>query len=1136
MTRNKLSVGAIVALALALTLPGSALASHGVALVSMSQRDPANSNSTVATGGTITGSQIGFQVSSSSSTWGSGYDYRVQFEVVPAGQAFTGTPTFSSSWQPNFKPSGTTKPYPQQNYTPPATSGSWRWQVREQTRQSTTVSSTGSWTDFAGNGTGSDFVTNQPPVAEANGPYTGTQGVAVTLDATGSSDADGSITLYEWDCTSDSTYDVSGSSPTGLTCTYADDGIYTATLRVTDDGGSQATDTAGVTIPNAAPTAEANGPYTGTRGFGVAVSAAGSTDSDGAIVSYEWDCDGDTVYEQSSAGPTGTSCTYAAVGSYTVGLRVTDDDGGTATDTATVTVGNDPPTADAGGPYSGDEGSAIALNGSASADVGGGVIVQWEWDCTDDGVYDVVSMAGTGNACTYTDDGVFTVRVRVTDDDAATATATATVTVGNVAPSITSASGPSTGDEGSTLSFSAAGTDPATADVLTYSWNWGDSTADTTGSAPTHVWDDEGTYTVTVTLSDDDGGTDTDTLNVVVSNVAPTITSTPTLTASEGVQWTYAPAATDPGADTLVWSLSSSAPAAMTFDTATGAMSWTPDYADAVAGVASMVLTVDDGDTGTDAQSITVVIVVADTDGDGLPDGWELANGLDPNDPSDATGDPDADGLTNLDELAEGTDPQSYDGPDAPVLTEPIGGDEVADSAPDLYWTNATDPQGEELAYDVEVYEDAALTVLATSAMAVVEDLSGTSTWKVDIGLAENATYYWRARANDAWTAGPWSVEESFVVNATNEAPDAPVLSSPIGGEIAASATPTLQWAEVIDIDGDSVTYDVEVYDDAEVLVTSTFGVVGTGSSAEWTVDTALLEDEVYWWTARAVDEHGLAGDWSADESFFLSTENAAPFGVAFIDPPDQATLDSTPVLVASEGEDPEGGDLDYLFEVDSSPSFDSAGVQEATLSGTGTGTVSWDLPGEGITLQENAWSYARVRAIDEGGVTSTPDTISFFVRGENDAPDVPVLLSPADGSETEAAPTLEVEDPADPEGDVVFIDFIVARDAELTDVIDGAEGVVAGGGTTVWSVGVNLEGTVYWSARAVDADGATSDWAAPWSLVAPTAEVPGDDDDDDDGGGTGGCDCASSVSGEPSASAWALLLLLVPVLVRRRR
>jgi len=50
-----------------------------------------------------------------------------------------------------------------------------------------------------------------------------------------------------------------------------------------------------------------------------------------------------------------------------------------------------------------------------------------------------------------------------------------------------------------------------------------------------------------------------------------------------------------------------------------------------------------------------------DTDDDGIPDDWELMNGLDPNDPGDALRDDDGDGLSNLDEYASGGDPHSRD-------------------------------------------------------------------------------------------------------------------------------------------------------------------------------------------------------------------------------------------------------------------------------------------------------------------------------------------------------------------------------------------------------------------------------------------------------------------------------------------
>jgi hypothetical protein len=53
-----------------------------------------------------------------------------------------------------------------------------------------------------------------------------------------------------------------------------------------------------------------------------------------------------------------------------------------------------------------------------------------------------------------------------------------------------------------------------------------------------------------------------------------------------------------------------------------------------------------------------IITVLPDSDHDGLPDSWELAHGLDPNDPADAMQDADLDGVTNLQEYRAGTNPQ----------------------------------------------------------------------------------------------------------------------------------------------------------------------------------------------------------------------------------------------------------------------------------------------------------------------------------------------------------------------------------------------------------------------------------------------------------------------------------------------
>ena len=75
----------------------------------------------------------------------------------------------------------------------------------------------------------------------------------------------------------------------------------------------------------------------------VQFSSAGSGDADGDPVTYAWDLDGDGAYDDSNAAsPTHT---YSTVGTFQVGLRVSDDRGGTGTDQLTIDAGNTAPTA-----------------------------------------------------------------------------------------------------------------------------------------------------------------------------------------------------------------------------------------------------------------------------------------------------------------------------------------------------------------------------------------------------------------------------------------------------------------------------------------------------------------------------------------------------------------------------------------------------------------------------------------------------------------------------------------------------------------------------------------------------------------------------------------------------------------------
>lgn len=263
-----------------------------------------------------------------------------------------------------------------------------------------------------------------PPSANSGGPYSGTVGTPISFDGTGSSDADGTIAAFAWDFGDGGT--ATGATPSH---SYSVDGTFTVTLTVTDNDGLTGVDSTTATInpagANTPPVARANGPYAGTEGSAVQFSSSGSIDPDGSIVAYAWDFgDGMT---SATANP---QHVYVAAGTYTVTLTVTDDAGDSSSDTTSAVIEaivvNSPPTADAGGPYTGYSGESVGFDGSASSDADGSV-VRYDWDYGDGAT---ATDAGPTPTHVYATAGEYTVTLTVFDDagDTGNASATATIT------------------------------------------------------------------------------------------------------------------------------------------------------------------------------------------------------------------------------------------------------------------------------------------------------------------------------------------------------------------------------------------------------------------------------------------------------------------------------------------------------------------------------------------------------------------------------------------------------------------------------------------------------------------------------------------------------------------------------------
>ena len=304
----------------------------------------------------------------------------------------------------------------------------------------------------------------------------------LSVDASCTSDVDANIASYAWDW--------GDGSPAGngvtATHTYALPGTYTVTLNVTDADGLWDTVSRDVTVSGSLipPVACFSLLLNGAQER-IEVDAGCSSDADGTIVSYAWD------WGDGSPAGSGLTTThaYAANGSYTVTLTVTDDDA--LTDALTQAASWFPPWAC----FSATQLIwDVTVDGGCSVD-GDGAITAYAWDWGDG------SPAGSGVTAghTYNARGTYTIRLAVTDADGFVRTATRDV----------SFNPPTARFEVSTLSLTVNVDGSASTDsdgtITTYEWQWGDGAPADFGVTRVHTYTAPGVFTITLFVYDDDG-------------------------------------------------------------------------------------------------------------------------------------------------------------------------------------------------------------------------------------------------------------------------------------------------------------------------------------------------------------------------------------------------------------------------------------------------------------------------------------------------------------------------------------------------------------------------------------------------------------------------------------------------------
>jgi MYXO-CTERM domain-containing protein len=732
------------------------------------------------------------------------------------------------------------------------------------------------------------------------------------------------------------------------------------------------------------------------------------------------------------------------------------------------------------------EGDQLVIDGSGSNDPEGGVLV-YAWECdedlpvqeSDDGTHLTIdasaidaSVEGQAFGCLLT----------VVDDVGDTSSAEFTVNVVNRPPAVDGVDVAVHG-EGAPVDVHIRASDASPDDqqILTYSVDCdGDEILDVIDSDTPDVqcnYPDNGTYSITVVVSDDDGGsTAGQTEPFDVPNLPPTVEPVECPPSLEGTPLVFQLIANDPAgdADPLTCTVPDPAPVGSAFNSDLCVVFWTPTYEQAIAGRVDFTAHVADDDGGSVDVRWTCRPTFIDEDHDGIPDTYERQHGLDPG-RDDCNEDPDGDGLTNCQERDTGSDPFTYDGATPPVLISPIHDALVDTATPDLVLQDAHDGLGRPLAYEYVIYADEGLSQEVTRS-DLIDETPQRTTWTVPAGVLRDDTHYWwTARAQNGINFGEYAPPASFTVNAVNQPPSVPRIQRPEDGDAVDRARPDLVVDNATDPDpGDTVSLECQIAGDQDFqgVNVAPHGPQAQGGATTFPLEEDLAEDQHYFARCRAVDSHGAASDWSDTVAFTVNSANGAPSAPSIVYPQHGSTIRMLDLTVlAGNSMDPEGDPLTYQFTLSTDPTFrDPSTLVSDEIPQGDNGQTGWVVPGQ---LRDNTVYFVRVRARDPY-VAGPPATARFRVDLVNEAPSVPTPLNPANGTISEASPRFLWGASIDPEDDPITYE-VELYPADQHDAPIWTQQIA---GTFVDHPEDLEQGFYEWRIRAVDNQMAASDWS----------------------------------------------------------
>lgn len=362
-----------------------------------------------------------------------------------------------------------------------------------------------------------DNLGRQAPIPSAGAnTLSGAEPLAVSLSAS-VNDPDGSILRYQWDFEGDGVFDYDSDSTAATNYTYSTAGIYNPILRVIDDDGLMAVDSSLIVRVGTLRAIADSNVTGGDPPLRVTFTGDFFDPVDGRVANYQWDFDGDGLFDYFSETQPDVSYTYTDPGIYNAIFKVTDSDGSTAQATIVINVPQAVPEANIfASPNSGPAPLQVQLVANASDN--DGFIFMYQWDLDNDGSYEWVNTQ-TGNLVyTFPTRGDYTVNFRAIDNDGLIATDTLQVSVINDDPVAQAGASPRRGLPPLAVSLTGVGTD-SDGTIVEYRWDFGDGSpqyvSDTSGNT-NHTYDSPGTYNAAFNVTDNEGGFDQDVVTIEV--------------------------------------------------------------------------------------------------------------------------------------------------------------------------------------------------------------------------------------------------------------------------------------------------------------------------------------------------------------------------------------------------------------------------------------------------------------------------------------------------------------------------------------------------------------------------------------------------------------------------------------------